>query len=91
MVELNPEEGHYYANASMAMLFDLADDIAELIGGECVARVDAAATEEEREQWMQHMFIFNKEKRALGVDDRDAVIAYIIRGRSECDRLRNEW
>lgn len=91
MVELTPEEEHYYANASMEVLFNLADDITELIGGECVARVDVAATEDEREQWMQHMLRFNRAKRALGPDDRDAVIAHILQGRSEYDRLRNEW
>lgn len=90
MVELTPEEERYYSNASMAVLFDLADEITTRIGGACVARADAASTEDEREQWIQHMFKFDDAKEALGPDDREAVIAYILRGRSEYGRLRNE-
>lgn len=88
MVELTPEEEHYYPTASMAVLFDLAVGIANRIGGKCVALADAAATEDESQQWLQRMYEFDDARKALDPDDRDAVIAYILRGRAEFDRLR---
>ena len=90
MVELTPEEERYYSTASMAVLFDLAVEITTRLSGKCLALADAAATEKESEEWIQRTQEFHQAREALDPDDRDAVIAYIIRGRSELDRLRNE-
>ncbi|MBE3001948.1 hypothetical protein IDM40_25100 [Nocardiopsis sp. HNM0947] len=88
MVELTPEEEYYYANASMAMLFDLAQEITTQLGGEYVALYRAARNEEERGQWIRLMREAHDIREGLDPDDRQALIDQITRWKAELSRVR---
>lgn len=85
-----PEPEDPYPNVPTAMVFDTFAETASRLTGAYVARMDAAATKHEGEEWWKKVMTLRNTKRAVPAYDRAQLIAHIRLWAAELAELQGE-
>lgn len=88
MVELTPEEEHFYATSPITVVYDIFSDTATRLSGKYVALSRRATTGVEREQWWRKVLELKRLRKSIDPDDRETLVAHIRQWNAEFNRLR---